>query len=315
MVVIILWQADFSQAFQSLKGFSPKLLLTVCLLQLLTVGLINIQWHKIAAYMGEKTVFRDLLYMNMVGTFVESITPSAKSGGEATKVYLLKTRMGFSTGKAVALVGTQKIISLTAFLLLNVVSIGWFLTTVAREGRQVQIILLSLLFLAGFLGLLLLLIISPAKLQKLVDKIPLKQQWRQRVQQSIMTLEDTAKEMIRQKRKLAYQLILALFIWLLFAFKAYLIAKGLNIHLSFLTIAVVTYLTYMVGMLPLLPGGVGTFEGSMVFFLLPMGIPSHEGIALALILRFVTFWLVFIISAIYIGYEHLRKSIASIKIA
>ncbi|SES90215.1 hypothetical protein SAMN05660297_00918 [Natronincola peptidivorans] len=316
LVLVILWRADFSEVFQSLKTFDFKLLLTVCLLQLLTILLINLQWHKIALHMGEKLALRDLFYMNMMGTFVESITPSAKTGGEAAKVYLLKARMGLSTGKAAALVGIQKVISLIAFLFLNVVAMTWFFTTVTWEGGQIPAVFISFLFLAGFVVLLMVLMAYPSKLNTLIKKLPLlKRESKDKIMKVMVDLQENVKEALQQKKPFLYQIVLAFTIWLLFAYKAYLIASGLQIQLPFMGIAVVTYLTYMIGMLPLLPGGVGTFEGSMVFFLLPMGIPSHEGVALALILRFVTFWLAFFISAGYLGYQQLTKEQNTIEMA
>ncbi|AKL93974.1 hypothetical protein CACET_c04580 [Clostridium aceticum] len=304
---IILWQADFSQVFIVLKDFSLENLLFICLLQLITILLINLQWHKIALNMGEKTALKDLIHMNMVGTFVESITPSAKAGGEATKVYLLKTRMGFSTGKAAALVAVQKTISLIAFLLLNILSMGWFVVSVDVEGLQVKVIFGSFLFLTVVLLVLLLLVLYPSKLLSFIKGLTIKKKWKEKFYDVLETLEATVRDMLQQKKQLCGQFSLSLIIWLLFAFKAYLIAKGLNIQLSFIGIAVITYLTYMIGMLPLLPGGVGTFEGSMVFFLLPLGVASYEGMALALILRLVTFWLVFLLSALFLGYQQLMK--------
>ncbi|ARE86157.1 hypothetical protein CLFO_04730 [Clostridium formicaceticum] len=307
LVGIILWQADFSQVFKVLKDFSFASLLFVCLLQLLTILLLNLQWYKISLDMGEKVFFKDFVYMNIVGTFVESITPSAKAGGEATKVYLLKNKMGFSTGKAAALVAVQKTISLLAFLFLNILSMGWFVASVKMEGLQVQIIFGSFLFLTVVLLVLILLILYPSKLLNFIRGLSIKKTWVEKLYDILVTLEATVRDMLKRKKQLLWQLTLSVVIWLLFSVKAYLIAKGLNIQLSFIGVAVITYLTYMIGMLPLLPGGVGTFEGSMVFFLLPLGITSHEGIALALILRFVTFWLVFLLSALCLGGQQLMK--------
>lgn len=71
--------------------------------------------------------------------------------------------------------------------------------------------------------------------------------------------------------------------------------------MGFHVAAIVTYLTYMIGMLPLLPGGVGTFEGSMAIFLTPFSVGLYSSIACAFILRFITYWLVFLISGVYMA--------------
>ncbi|MCD5414530.1 MAG: hypothetical protein LR001_05960 [Clostridiales bacterium] len=45
----------------------------------------------------------------------------------------------------------------------------------------------------------------------------------------------------------------------------------------------------------------GTFEIGMVFLPIPLGIALHQGMALALALRFVTFWFAFLLSILYLG--------------
>lgn len=312
---LLIWQANYQEVLKGLKALNPWMLLCLCLLQILTMLLINFQWYHIAIAIGEKVELKTLFHINMAGTFVESITPSAKAGGEATKVYLLKSQGGLSTGKSTALVGIQKTLSLGAFLFLNFISISWFVLKVGVKASQLEIISLSFLFLILVLVLLLTLILCPRNLQKITKILPDKNGIRMKVEEFIISLEKEIKDIFRQRKKLYHQIILSLIIWLLFAIKAYLIVRGLRIELSFVSSAVIAYLTYMVGMIPLLPGGIGTFEGSMVLFLLPMGISHTEGILLALILRFVTFWFVFILSSGYLGYQQLTSIIRKLRIA
>ena len=95
-------------------------------------------------------------------------------------------------------------------------------------------------------------------------------------------------------------MILSLIIWNLFPLKAYLVSAYLSINISYIPILAVTYLTYMIGMVPLLPGGLGSFEASAVLFLSSMGIETYEALAFTLIFRFITFWFVFLVSGIYV---------------
>ncbi|MCK8826668.1 flippase-like domain-containing protein [Natroniella acetigena] len=315
LVFLILWQADFYEVLEGLKDFSIPLLITTCLLQLITILTINFQWYKLAIQMGERIPLRKILHINLIGTFVESITPSNKAGGELTKVLLLRAKLSFSTSKATALVTLQKTISSTVFIFLNLIAIMWFLLTIKREGLHLQVLLI--IFFCGVLILILagLFILYPAKFYNLIAKIPISERIKGKIEDTIFMLRNNLKEIIENKKILWEQILLSLLIWILFPIKAYLIIKGLSIDISFVAAGVVTYLTYMVGMLPLLPGGVGTVEGSIVFFLLPMGVAASDGMAVALILRFVTFWFVFLLSACYMGYQELIKVVRSKRIA
>ncbi|SDJ98079.1 hypothetical protein SAMN05660472_00432 [Natronincola ferrireducens] len=307
LIAVLLWQANLQDVIGVLEEVDPLLILGVCLLQIITMLIINFQWYKLAAIIGEKPDFKQLLSMNMVGTFVESITPSAKAGGEVTKIYLLKSQLGFSAGEATVLVTLQKIISLFTFLLLNTMAVAAFLCMIHCESLQLQVLLLSTLFLVLWIASLVVFLIYPNKVKKILKVLPIKEGWRIKLHDFIGTIETTLQSVMKDKKKLLPQFLLSLCIWGLFAVKAYLIARGLKIQLPFISIAVVTYLTYMIGMLPLLPGGIGTFEGGMVFFLLPLGVPVYQAIAFALTLRFVTFWFVFLISGGWLGFKEIKK--------
>ena len=107
---------------------------------------------------------------------------------------------------------------------------------------------------------------------KLLDKIKYPADLRKikrEIQYSAVFFRDTIGLIVAQKKVLLLQLILSLLIWSLFALKAVILAWNLNLEISFIAISVVTYLSYMIAVVPLLPGGVGTFEAGMVFLLIP----------------------------------------------
>lgn len=267
--------------------------------------IINVQWCRLALYMGEKVALKDIIHVNLIGTFVESITPSNKAGGEVTKGFLLKSKLGLSTDKAAALVVLQKTISITVFIFLNIMAIIWFIFTVEVENLYVQV--LTIAFGVGIISIILIAIsiLYTEKLLYILFKIPIAEKTKIKIRESIFFTKENLINILKNKKAFKEQIILSLIIWLLFPVKAYLIAQALSLNINFISIGMVTYLTYMVGMLPLLPGGIGTVEGSTVFFLLPLGIGVSNSISMALILRFVTFWFVFFLSAIYVCFQEI----------
>ncbi len=301
-VLLILWWVDYEAVIHSLKVIDLKILLGACLMQVFTIFLITKQWEMMGREVGVNLPLKKLLHVNMAGTFVESVTPSVKAGGEATKVYLLRTKCNISIGQATAMVGLQKAASLTAFVLINLVSILWFFMTVGFQGAYGKLLLGSFLFLLLFLMTLILFMKNPAKIKGLINLF-LSKKLQSKVSSGLESFRENVKIAIKNKGIKAFlkHLSFAVFIWLFFAIKAYIISRGLSLDLSFGIISVITYLTYMIAMVPLLPGGLGTFEGSMVFLLNPFNVALHQGMALALLVRFVTFWFVFLLSCIYLG--------------
>ncbi|OEF97762.1 lysylphosphatidylglycerol synthase transmembrane domain-containing protein [Desulfuribacillus alkaliarsenatis] len=308
LIALLLWQSDFREITSSLASVSKDMLLFACFLQIITIYLICLQWQLIAKKMGCIIPFKNIFHINMAGTFVESVTPAAKAGGEAAKVVLLKPHLNNSTSQALALVGLQKTISMVCFLFLCIVSLSWFLLTFSDFGTESVALIIGLLFIIAFVALLGAFIKKPMLIHSLVAYLPVKESFKDRICTSMTTIDATIKSALKDKYVLTSQLILSTFIWLFFAVKSYYIALSLQVDIGFIAIAVITYLTYMVAMVPITPGGLGTFEGSMVLLLAPLGVALHEALLLALIIRFVTFWFVFAVSALYLGGQQLLKS-------
>ena len=70
-----------------------------------------------------------------------------------------------------------------------------------------------------------------------------------------------------------------------------------------------TFISYMVGMIPLLPGGLGGFEATMTSLLIVMQINSNDALAITLLFRFITFWFVVLISLLYAGIWKWRSAL------
>jgi len=80
-------------------------------------------------------------------------------------------------------------------------------------------------------------------------------------------------------------------IWLLYPVKVFLVTGMLDLKISVPAVAIITFTAYLVSMIPLLPGGLGSYEGTVVLMFAFFGIGPAEGLAVALISRLITFWI------------------------
>jgi len=92
-------------------------------------------------------------------------------------------------------------------------------------------------------------------------------------------------------------LLVSLLIWIFYPLKVYLVCYFLNIEVSLVIIGLATLSAYMISMVPLLPGGLGTYEGGMAMFFTLGGLSPAEGLAIALVSRLTTFWFPLVLSA------------------
>lgn len=175
----------------------------------------------------------------MVGTFVESITPSVKAGGELSKVYVLNSKLGVPISKGSALVGFQKTISLLAFLSLNIVGALWFFVRY-RQVVNLGILLIGLLFLTLINLIFISSMLWPDTLVGIVCKLPFLASRKEKINQGLLSFNKTVKDGLKDKKIFALHFILALFIWFFYAVKAYFIAFAMGIQIGFIPLAVVT---------------------------------------------------------------------------
>ena len=96
----------------------------------------------------------------------------------------------------------------------------------------------------------------------------------------------------------AFLITVSTLIWLLYPLKVFLVTGMLDLNISLRAVAIITFTAYLVSMVPLLPGGLGSYEGTMVLMFSFFGIAPAEGLAAALISRLITFWIPLLWSAL-----------------
>lgn len=297
LLVLLFSQLNISEYLSSISELGPIIWINLVVLQAISFILLLIQWKRISGALGKEVTYRQMISVNMKGVFYETITPGLKLGGEVAKGYSLINEIGFSSAQASALVVIQKSISIFALVFLSILSFMFLNTDLQLEKAVLILVYASLI---AILILLVLILFLPEKLYsyfighkkqgKLLDKI----------KGFLEKYIDAIGQIRKNKKEIFLQLILSIMVWTLFPFKLYYIVNSLGLEVSFIRAFAVTILSYIAGMVPLLPGGLGSFEGTMMALFLLWGINKEESLVIATIFRFVTFWLTFFISVIYL---------------
>ena len=298
---------DWEMVLINLRSMNLYILIIALSLQFLTMILLSLQWKYMVSWIQRNCRFMDAFRINAKGNIVDAITPGVKMGGELARLYEIKSRLDLSYGEATVVVGLQKTISLFSFLSLTIISLIWFYTTTGNHYKSYFNLFLSAVVVLA-LGLLVLLIlcIKPNIIKKILYKFSLKPETIIKIENAFEQYSLSIGKLLENKLQFLIQILLGIFIWILFAFKMALVIKGFNMKLDLISIAAITYLTYIVGMIPLLPGSIGSFETSMVTLLVMKGIPVEKSIAISVVFRFVTFWFEFGLSFIMLILDKLR---------
>ncbi len=291
--LIVLFGADrISEAF---AGVTPSALGILFLLQLTTLLTGAWIWHFLLNR-GSRISFAHVFLINQAAGVIESLTPSVKFGGEAAKVYLFRQRTGQPYHSLTGILIMHKFLTLVPFvffcillflpalyffelpvsfkislglLLLFSAALGWFCygkvsesssSRPAQTGRSFKPGILTgpLRFIAGTRDFL-----SQARV--------------------------SARGLLSARHTLGI-LLVSFLIWVFYPVKVYLACHFLGMDVNPLIIGLATLFAYMIAMVPLTPGGLGTYEGTMALFLTLGGLDPAEGLAVSLLSRLTTFW-------------------------
>ncbi|MCL2674310.1 MAG: flippase-like domain-containing protein [Defluviitaleaceae bacterium] len=299
LIVAALLRIDAASLAASIQQVPLRLILLLIGLQIVSQLLVNAQWYRIANIADVRISFRDMLYVNCQGAVVDAITPGVKFGGEITRAVRLNKISGCGTEAAAAVVALQKIFSISALLAIQLFTVGHLFGMIPRlQAVHMQVLifgvlLLFLLILAGVFFM------APQIMQYLQKREEPQHTWLRRVRSFVYTLAEHIYVIRGNKASIAAFTILSVAIWVLYPGKMYLIAMQFAPEISWAYIAAITFAAYMVAMLPIFPGGLGGFEATMAGLLVVVGFAASDAAVITIVFRFVTFWLVMLLSLLY----------------
>lgn len=282
------WEA-LKSAFRQVPLTS---LMSLVLLQLLTQLLLNFQWCSLGKALHSPVNFNTMFYINSQGTLLETVTPGAKVGGEVVRVLLLKNVAGYSAARAVSLVTIQKLFSFCSFFLLSLAAL-FHITHTINFPEEVLMVKVSIyIALIGLLILFLVAILFPQPILAALKK---------RKANSFLIELFTHISTFKQNRGAWWkQFGLSVLIWLLFPVKFLLLVKVFSYEADFLTLAGIALVSYLAAMIPLTPGGLGSFEVTMSTLLILLGFQASDVVVITLLFRFITFWFVVLLSFLFV---------------
>lgn len=300
LLVLILWQFDFTNLLISIRQVPTLAFIGLLIIQVISQLLINYQWCRIGKIMGGNHNFFKMLYVNARGAIIECITPGVKVGGEVTRALLLNNELNYSSQEAATLVTMQKMVSFSSFFIIN-------LFAFAHVSNKIEIFqatfvkVMVYFFLLALIGLLVAMFIGTSFLEDRITNITPKHRWTGILHTFMITLLSNIKVLKNKKGEIYKQFLLSLTIWILFPLKMILLVHLFTTNYDWIFLTEVTFVSYMVGMIPLLPGGIGGFEATMTSLLIVMQMNANDAFAITLLFRFITFWFVILISFVYAG--------------
>ncbi|TVQ39646.1 MAG: UPF0104 family protein [Spirochaetaceae bacterium] len=289
VAVLLLPRPELAAALQRLRSLPWYGLAALLLLQTVSLAMIGVQWTLVlrclsrsgdaavrqtgpASPAGNRIGWPAVMLRYLGGSLIESITPSAKLGGEAARLVLFGRRFGLCARRLAGAAVTHKVAMLAG--LLPAVAAAVVITGSGTVSR-----LLGIPAAAAALA-------AAALLPAIAAAIVLLRRGLQR-----------AGAAAPPARLLTGLAAIALLVWLLYPLKVALAARVAGIAVDPAAIVAATFGAYVLGLLPITPGGLGAYEAGMLGILMASGLGAADAAALTLLSRVVTFWWPLLLSA------------------
>lgn len=299
LFVYLFSTTNFSEIINSIKEINPVIIVFLIFLQLTTQFLLCIQWHRITkSIFGASSTYK-IFYILSTGSMIEAITPGAKIGGEVTRLFHLKKELKTSTTQSTNIILIQKCISMSVLITFCTISF-LFLTTKIHFDTQTRILIGTIG--AIMIYILVFLLFFTDKLVVLLNKTDKFSKTKSFVQ----SYSNSTKLISKKEWKI--QLLISTIVWVLFPIKMVILTKSMNLQIDILVIIAITMSSYMIGLLPITPGGIGTFEGTMISLFAMISVENSIAITLSVVFRIITFWFVMLISTMFVLYYKRSKN-------
>ncbi|MBC7097197.1 MAG: flippase-like domain-containing protein, partial [Methanobacteriales archaeon] len=128
------------------------------------------------------------------------------------------------------------------------------------------------------------------------------EKWSLRIKNAIMEFQDSMRVMLKEKRVFIYGIPLSFLLWLLEILRVYFIFYAFGANITIIVIAEVFIVATLIGMIPLLPGGLGAIEGAMIILYSTAGISPSISAAVTVVERLISFWMTSILGVACLPY-------------
>lgn len=313
----LLARENFYQTFQAIRGANYLLIASAIAAYFVSVAVWAGRWQTALSFINCRISFATRYLILCATVFLNNITPGARVGGDPFgRIYMLHKleNTSYSSGMA-SLIGE---FALTPLVVVSFLMAGLFLQF-GKGSLQLSLLLIAAWVLAS-LGTIFIprLFFKKRIAFKGISNITSRVLgWfgrREDVQATVEGIEAVYSDTYTIIDK--WQKVLLIGSWTLITgaldiFRFYAIFLALGYHPTFATLLGASSLPIIVGVIPLLPGGLVLVEGSMISIFVLFGVPPNVAMAATVIDRGITFALSTIVGAgvfSYLGVKMAAKS-------
>ena len=296
LLALMIWSFNPSQIASALRRANPYILVLAALVQLADLLLWAARWHFVLQRAGIRAPFRLTFLINNASMLINNVTPSARSGGEPLRIYLLSRLTGCRARDVASSVVIDRILDyfpLVALLLLGLASLlqsGSRMTRLLAAG--VLVLTLALAFSVWIMANERIILRFGTLLSRLLSRARRDDVDARRVERWVRRFVRNFRRLLSDPCTLACGTAISSAIWTCEVLRTYLVFTALDRAVPLPVIVVGFAVSMLVGALPLLPGGLGAIEVSAASAYAALGVDRGISAAAVLLDRVISYWMV-----------------------
>ena len=284
----------------ALKNANPWYVALAIVIQFLIYGLWTERWSITIKSLHISIKKRHIFPMLMVGLAVNNITPSARGGGEPVRAYMLSKYSKAPMENAFATVIADRGLDTFPFVVLAILTIIFSVFYLTLPDWVVLGLIISLIALVTVFLLILYMSINEAAgekitlwIVKIVKRFSKKKHFEieRRAIEAMRGFQNSMKNMLKDRRVLMLGLPLSFLIWFMEIIRVYIVFSSFGTPVPLGIIGAVFVIATLIGMIPLLPGGIGAVDGVMIILYSAAGVPPSISAAATIVERLISFWM------------------------
>ena len=306
---VMLYFIGIDEVIEALKLSNLWLVLLAIVIQIFTYFLYTWRWNIINKTADMDLGIKKSLPMVLVSLAVNNITPSGRGGGEPVRAYLLAKEGHFKFEDTFATVIADRALDTFPFVILAILTIIGIIFTFSLDIKLIAFLVIMVTLITVAVILLIYVCINEAfgvKLTSWIIKIvrrfykKFNEDTEKRIIEAVKTFQARMNALLRDKTILYYALPLSFVIWIFEILRVYVVFLAFGARVSPIIIGEVFILASFVGMVPLLPGGLGAVDGIMILFYANAGITASLSAAATVVERLISFWMTTFIGLIFL---------------
>jgi len=312
VILFIMKSIGIQETLKVLKNVKLPFLLLGIFIEFFLFGLWGYRWKIILGTTKEKISLKNLYLSLFIGILFNNITPSAKSGGEPVRAYILSRMENISSERAFATVTADRAFDSFPYVFLSLFSIIYLFFFKDVPPLIKYVLIFALLFSIFLLVMTVYLCINLKTTERLIFGIinfvgrffPKAKEYSHLVDEKLIAFNSTVLKISKDRITMTKAIIISFLMLFCSFFRVYFMFAAVGYNVDILVPIIVTIIAILVSAVPLLPGGLGTTEGIMILIFSIFGISTAISASVTLLDRLLSYWLGIFLGAICFFYSN-----------